>query len=133
MEFWTALKGKLDAIISPRPDLQVERPAEGPVSAQEEEEMYSCVSILSHDPNPFQTVPETAPLAYKPQQTPETEPWPTAPTQTPSLGGEEGETAFLVRNLTTGEFIDLRDENDPGFPQKYAQVLTLSKDPDLYL
>lgn len=143
MEFWTGIREKLGEMITSRLDLRVERPSEGSALAQEEEEMYSCVSMLSHDP--FQPAAETATQSPKAQQSPGIEPMATATTTEAAslLGVEEGaarnrsaeagETAFLVRNLTTGESIDLRDENDPGFAQKYAQVLTLSKEPESYL
>ena len=147
MEFWTGIRAKLGEMITSRMNLRGERSREeaaDPIPALEEEEMYSCASMLSHDQEMRQVIPEeTALQSYKAQQSPGIEPLGTATTTEVAslLGPEEGsgvnagefETAFQVRNLTTGEMLDLRDENDPGFAQKYAQVLTLSQEPEGYL
>jgi hypothetical protein len=31
---------------------------------------------------------------------------------------------FTLKNLVTGDALDLRDENDPGYVQKLAKVLS---------
>lgn len=65
-----------------------------------EEEMQSC---LSHETS---------------------EPQATATSET-SLSVEDTHP-YTVRNLSTGEALDLRDENSPDFAAKYAELLCLS-------
>ena len=52
------------------------------------------------------------------------EPQATAASET-SLSVEETHP-FTVRNLSTGEALDLRDENSPDFASRYAQLLSRS-------
>ena len=125
MELWSEIRGKLYEIFREVPPTSIE--------SVTVEEMYSCVS-------------EDQMLAprFKAPSSPAGDPVVTAATteRTSLAGLEEAgsptfpvqtiETAYQVRNLTTGETLDLRDENDPDFPQKYA-LLTLSKDPEGYL
>lgn len=127
MEFLTGLREKVNDILVSALVVQSSEVHERLVQAtpaqapDDDEEMYSCESMRS------------AEVEKKPEQPiPQAEPLVTAATSEmysqvsrEEIGGFQ-ETAFLIRNLTTGESIDLRDENDPMFAQKYSQLLTLT-------
>ena len=58
---------------------------------------------------------------------------PSAPSEPPrtiatadTFASLEETQAFTVKNLTTGEMLDLRDENKPDFAMKYASLLRVT-------